>query len=100
MFVMTSDPTIDRRVCLALLALGAIAAPRTAVAQQASTARIGWLAPESRPDALDPFRQAMKDLGWVESNNVTDGSPSTRAAQLATTTIPQSLLMRVDQVIQ
>jgi len=117
-FVMTRDPTIGRRAFLAVLGLGALATPRAAVAQQASTARIGWLAPESRPDALNPFRQALKDLGWVEGGNlaieqryahgiaerypelaaelvrlkvdilVTDGSPATKAAQRATTTTP------------
>jgi putative ABC transport system substrate-binding protein len=115
---MTSDPTTDRRAFLAALGLGALAGPCTAVAQQARMVRIGWLAPESRPDALDPFRQALKDLGWVEGGNlaieqryahgeagrypemaadlvrfkvdvlVTDGSPATKAAQGATTAIP------------
>jgi ABC-type uncharacterized transport system, periplasmic component len=76
------------------------------------------VAPESRPEALNPFRQALKELGWVEGGNltieqryahgdadryrelaadlvrvkadviVTDGSPATKGAQQATTTIP------------
>jgi putative tryptophan/tyrosine transport system substrate-binding protein len=115
---MTSDPTADRRAFIASLVLGALAAPRTVVAQQAATARIGWLAPESRPDVLNPFRQALKELGWIEGRNlaieqryahgdaerypelaaelvhlnldilVTDGGAATKAAQKATTTIP------------
>lgn len=108
---------MDRRAFIALLGL-AVAAPVGVGAQQAPTARIGWLAPESRPDAIGAFRQMLKELGWVEGRNlvieqryargvaerypglaadlvrlkvdvlVTDGSPTTRAAQRATTTIP------------
>jgi putative ABC transport system substrate-binding protein len=109
---------MERRAFMGSLVLVALAAPRTAVAQQASTARIGWLAPESRPEVLDPFRQTLKELGWVEGGNlaieqryahgdaerfpelaaglvkikvdllVTDGSPATKAAKQATTSIP------------
>jgi putative ABC transport system substrate-binding protein len=109
---------IDRRTFLTLLGAGTLAAPRMAGAQQASAVRVGWLATESRPDALNPFRQALKELGWAEGGNltiqqryahgdadrypelaaelvrlkvdilVTDGSAATKAAQQATTTIP------------
>lgn len=108
---------IDRRTFLTLLGGATLAAP-LADAQQARMARIGWLDPESRQDALNPFRQTMKELGWVEGSSfaieqrsahgdverypelaaelvgmkvdvlVTDGSPATRAAQKETTTIP------------
>ena len=108
---------MDRRAFLG--ALGLLAAPRAGEArQQVSTIQIGWLAPESRPDALNPFRQRLAELGWIEGGNlvivqryahgvaeqysklaadlvrlkvnilVTDGSPATRAAQRATPTIP------------
>ncbi len=103
---------------MAGVGLASFAASRTAGAQQASTARIGWLAPEARPYALNPFRQALKEFGWVEGGNlaieqrhahgeaeryaelaaelvrlkvdvfVTDGSPATRGAQQATTITP------------
>jgi putative ABC transport system substrate-binding protein len=98
--------------------MGLLAAPLAARAQKAPTARVGWLAPEFKSFALDPFRQALKELGWVEGGSlaieqryargsaerypelaadlvrlkpdvlVTDGSPATRAAQQATATIP------------
>ena len=101
-----------------MLGAGTLAAPRMAGGQQASAVRVGWLATESRPDALNPFRQALKELGWAEGGNltiqqryahgdadrypelaaelvrlkvdilVTDGSVATKAAQQATTTIP------------
>jgi putative ABC transport system substrate-binding protein len=109
---------IDRRAFLTLAGAGTLAAPLAAGAQQMRMATIGWLDPESRPDALNPFRQTMKELGWVEGSNfvieqrsahgdvgqypelaaelvrrkvdvlVTDGSPATKAAQKATTAIP------------
>jgi putative ABC transport system substrate-binding protein len=100
------------------LVFSILVAPLPAGAQQVPTVRIGWLAPESKPFTLDPFRQALKDLGWVEGGNlaidvryahgvaerypelaadlvrlkvdvlVTDGTPATRAAQRATATTP------------
>jgi ABC-type uncharacterized transport system substrate-binding protein len=108
---------MERRDFIASLTL-VLTAPLPVLAQQASTAGIGWLATESRPDALNPFRQALKELGWAEGGNLTiqqryahgdadrypelaaelvrlkvdilmtDGSAATKAAQQATTTIP------------
>jgi len=108
---------MDRRAFLGAFAL--LAAPGAVEAQQqVPTITIGWLAPESRPDALNPFRQRLGELGWTEGGNlaivqryahgnaeqypklaadlvrlkvhilVTDGSPATRAAQRATPTTP------------
>jgi putative ABC transport system substrate-binding protein len=103
---------------LVALAFCVTAALPAAASQQAPTVRIGWLAPESKAFALEPFRQALKELGWVEGGNlvieqryahgvaerypelatdlirlkvdvlVTDGTPATRAAQQATATTP------------
>lgn len=100
------------------LAIASFAAPFVTEAQQAPAVRVGWLAPEAKPFALDPFRQTLKELGWIEGNNlvieqryahgvaerylglaadlvrlkvdifVTDGTPATRAAQQATATTP------------
>jgi putative ABC transport system substrate-binding protein len=109
---------MPRRAFLAITAGGLLAGPLAAEAQQASTVKIGWLAPEPKPFALAPFRQALKESGWIEGGNlviearyshgaavryrelaaelvrikvdamVTDGTPATRAAQQATATIP------------
>ncbi|HEV8532716.1 MAG TPA: ABC transporter substrate-binding protein [Methylomirabilota bacterium] len=109
---------MDRRTFVSAISMGLLAAPLAARAQKAPTARVGWLAPEFKSFALDPFRQALKELGWVEGGSlaieqryargsaerypelaadlvrlkpdvlVTDGSPATRAAQQATATIP------------
>jgi hypothetical protein len=108
---------VDRRGFLASVALS-LAARRAAHAQPGPTVRIGWLAPDAKPFALDAFREGLKELGWVEAGNlvieqryargaaeryaelaaelvrlkvsilVTDGTPATRAAQRTTTTIP------------
>ena len=73
MFVMTSDPTIDRRAFLAVLALAALAAPHTAVAQQAGRVyRLGILAPTA-PFSLGLAGRipvALRDLGYVEGQNL------------------------------
>jgi putative ABC transport system substrate-binding protein len=109
---------MDRRTFLAGTGAVLLAAPLAVEAQQASRARVGWLAVEARPDALNPFRQVLKELGWVEGGNlaielrysrgdaerypelaaelvrlkvdvlVTDGSAATKAAQQVTATIP------------
>ena len=97
----------------------AAAAARVAAAENpARIARLGWLLPDPKPFALDPFRLRLRELGWTEGGNllieqrythgrverygalaadlvaskvdllVTDGSAATRAAQRATATIP------------
>jgi putative tryptophan/tyrosine transport system substrate-binding protein len=111
---------VDRREFMAGVALASLAASRTAVAQQASTARIGWLAPEARPYALNPFRQALKEFGWVEGGNLAieqryAHGDAERYAELAaelvrlkvdvfvtdgSLTLPASLLNRADRVIE
>jgi putative ABC transport system substrate-binding protein len=57
----------------ALLALGLVAAPLAAQAQQPSgkTARIGYLSSRSGPSFLDEaFRQGLRELGYVEGQNI------------------------------
>jgi putative tryptophan/tyrosine transport system substrate-binding protein len=109
---------MDRRTFLATVAGGLLAAPLAAKAQQARKATVGWLLPDRKAFALDPFRRRLKELGWVEGGNlvieqryahgagkryvplaselirlkvdalITDGSPATAAAQRTTRTIP------------
>jgi len=109
---------VQRRAFLSTLAGGLLAAPVAAEAQQARMVRVGWLLPDPKPFALDPFRQRLKELGWIEDSNlvieqryshgiaeryvplsaelvrlgvdalVTDGQAATRAAQRTTPTIP------------
>jgi len=70
---MTSDPTIDRRAFFAVLGLAALAAPRTAVAQQAGRVyRLGILAP-TVPFSLGLAGRipvALRELGYVEGQNL------------------------------
>ena len=95
-----------------------LVAPIAARASTARTARVGWLLPDPKTFALDPFRQRLRELGWVEGGNlvieqrythgvaqryaalaaelvglkldviVSDGSAATRAFQRTTSTIP------------
>jgi putative ABC transport system substrate-binding protein len=71
----SGDDQMIRGVALvAALAVGLLAAPLAAVAQQAGTLpRIGYLGLTSasdRPPLLDAFRQKLRELGWVEGQNI------------------------------
>jgi putative tryptophan/tyrosine transport system substrate-binding protein len=59
---------------VAVLAVSLLAAPFAADAQQAGKVpRIGFLSLTSRSDRpalLDAFRQALRELGWVEGQNI------------------------------
>jgi putative tryptophan/tyrosine transport system substrate-binding protein len=64
---------VDRRAFLGTLAGGLLAAPLAAEGQQAAKiARIGYLAPNlaASPHLHEAFRQGLRDLGYVESQNV------------------------------
>jgi ABC-type uncharacterized transport system substrate-binding protein len=63
---------ISRRAFVAG-AVTAVAAPRSAAAQQTGKVyRIGflWDTPTVWPHALEAFRQGLRDLGWVEGQNI------------------------------
>jgi len=57
---------------ISTLVLGLLAAPLPAEAQQAGKmARIGYLSHHAGPIASDEaFRQALRDLGWIEGKNI------------------------------
>jgi putative tryptophan/tyrosine transport system substrate-binding protein len=59
---------------VAVLAVSLLAAPLVAEAQQAGKApRIGFLSltsPSDRPRLLDAFQQRLRELGWVEGQNM------------------------------
>src|SRR5689334_13441588 len=62
-----------RMIGLVLLALGVLAAPLTAEAQQAEKVwRIGYLPPFALPNnvLLGALRQSLRDLGYVEGRNI------------------------------
>ncbi len=65
---------MDRRRFLLTSLAGALAGPLAAVGQQAGkVARIGFLSvtsPSDRPPLLDAFRQGLRELGWVEGQNI------------------------------
>jgi putative ABC transport system substrate-binding protein len=65
---------MDRRRFLLTSVAGAFAGPLTAAAQPAAKVyRIGYLAAgsaTSNPRVLEAFQQGLRDLGWVESQNI------------------------------
>src|ERR1700730_16908569 len=65
---------IDRRAFIGALTGGLLAAPLAAEAQQVGKVpRIGFLSvtsPSDRPPLLDAFRQGLRELGWVEGQNI------------------------------
>lgn len=63
----------SRRIFLATVLGGSFWASLTAMAQQAGRVyRIGfvWDTPAVWPHALEAFRQGLRDLGWIEGQNV------------------------------
>jgi len=78
---MLSDRMIGRRAFLASVAV--FVAPLEAVAQPRSgVPRVGVLAQDIQPGRLETFRDELQRLGYVGL------------------TIPRSLLLRADQVIE
>jgi putative ABC transport system substrate-binding protein len=71
------SPDMPRRVFMAAIAGGLLAAPLAALAQQVKMNRIGVLTVGS----TEPFRQGLRELGYVEGQNVvfdireTEGKP-------------------------
>jgi putative ABC transport system substrate-binding protein len=65
---------MNRRAFIGTLAGGLLAAPLVAEAQQVGKVpRIGFLSvtsPSDRPPLLDAFRQRLRELGWVEGQNI------------------------------
>jgi len=64
---------ITRAVLMSVLAIGLLAAPLAVEAQPAAKVpRIGWLAVNlaAAPINLEPFRQGLRDLGYVEGRNL------------------------------
>ena len=65
---------MDRRTFLGALASGLLAAPLAVEGQPVGKVpRIGFLrvtSPSDRPPLLDAFRQRLRELGWVEGQNI------------------------------
>jgi ABC-type uncharacterized transport system substrate-binding protein len=54
-----------------ILACNILTAPCAAEAQQPTKVyRVGWLHPGSRSSTLEPFRQGLRELGYIEGQNL------------------------------
>jgi putative ABC transport system substrate-binding protein len=65
--------TASRAVVMVILMLALVAVPLATEAQQAGKVyRIGflWDSPAVFPDAIEAFRQGLRDLGYVEGRNI------------------------------
>ena len=62
-------PSTRSAVALVVAALALPAAPR-AIAEEPRVARIGFLADEATPESGPVLRRTLRDLGWVEGQNV------------------------------
>jgi putative ABC transport system substrate-binding protein len=63
----------SRRTFLATVTGGVLAAPLAAWAQQAGKVyRVGfiWDSPEMFPAAIEAFHRGLRDLGWIEGQNI------------------------------
>jgi ABC-type uncharacterized transport system substrate-binding protein len=62
---------MNRRTFLCGLMLGTLAAPQVGEAQQAGkVARLGLLEASSLPSRFEAFRQGLRELGYVEGQNI------------------------------
>jgi putative ABC transport system substrate-binding protein len=61
---------LKRRDFITLLASAAATWPLTVRAQQTKTARLGYLAPASIPHLIEALRSGLRDLGYVEGQNL------------------------------
>jgi putative ABC transport system substrate-binding protein len=83
---------MDRRRFVVALSAGLVAAPGFARAQARKSARIGWVgawySPSAAASLFDAFRQGMRELGYVEGQNLTidarwmEGNTPDEAARL------------------
>jgi putative ABC transport system substrate-binding protein len=109
---------MKRREFITLIGGGAISWPLAARAQQSATPVIGFLSsasPDKYTIRLDAFRQGLKEVGYVEGQNVTveyrwadqrqvnvlvaaGGTPPALAAKAATATIPIVFQVGTDPV--
>lgn len=63
---------MDRRTFIARMVGSVLSAPLAAAAQAGKVYRVGllWDSPAMFPDAIEAFHRGLRDLGWVEGQNI------------------------------
>jgi len=63
---------MDRRTFIASMVGAVLSAPLAAAAQAGKVYRVGflWDSPTMFPDAIEAFHRGLRDLGWVEGQNI------------------------------
>ena len=86
---------MKRRTFITLLGGAAIARPLSARAQQAGKIhKIGYLSPDSPSAVITPFSDALRELGWIEGQNVlTSSSDARTAAEVTIIAVIRSWIM-------
>ena len=95
---------MDRRAFIAGMAAGLLAAPLAAEAQQAGRVyRIGYLSyssSASNPHLIEAFRQGLRELGWVEGQNITIDSRFAEGRSDAVSDLAAELVrLKVDIIV-
>jgi putative ABC transport system substrate-binding protein len=90
---------MDRRTMISTIAATVIAAPFAAIAQEKAKARIGWLAVGPIPSNLAAFQQAMKERGYVESQNLVLEARYASTVEQYRRSIADLLRLRVDVLV-
>jgi ABC-type uncharacterized transport system substrate-binding protein len=91
---------MERRIFLAMIPVGLLATPLTVAAQRAdSVPRIGYLGFSPSREGLESFRQALRELGRVDGQNITieyrsTGEKGERAPEL----LAELIQLKVDLI--
>jgi putative ABC transport system substrate-binding protein len=95
--------TVPRLVLTVILAIALLAAPLAEAQQAGRVYRIGYLSyssPASNPHLREAFRQGLRELGWVEGQNITIDSRFAEGRSDAVSVLAAELVrLKVDIIV-